>query len=315
MKKVLITSRSFGQVSENPIKILENEGFEIEFYNTSFDEYIFRDKLSKCDALIIGAHLLSEEAIKGASDLKIICKHGAGLDNINLDVTNRYHIKVDNVPAVNSNAVADLTFSLILDVARKTSLASLKVKEGIWEKVTGVDVYGKNLSLIGFGQIGRNVAKRAEGFSMSVFVYDPFIKTLPEEFKRFVKLVSLEEALRDADFLSLHIPLNDDSRNFIDQSKLNMMKAGSFIINTSRGGIINEKDLIKALEMKHIAGAGLDVIENEPINKDNPLAKMENVIITPHIGMYSFEAINAVSMIAAQQIADFFKTGDDGDEE
>lgn len=307
MKKVLITSRSFGQVGDTPVKILEDAGFEIEYYNADFNESIFREKLSGCDALVIGSHLLTEEAVKGAPDLKIVSKHGAGLDNIDLDVTNRYHIKVTSVPNVNSNAVADLTFSLILDVARRTSQASQKVKEGLWEKVMGADVCNKNLSLIGFGQIGRNVARRAWGFSMKVFAYDPYVNILPEEFKDYVKLVSLEEALINADFLSIHIPLSKDTKNLIGTDKLNMMKCGSYIINTSRGGIVNENDLLRALEMKHIAGAGLDVIEHEPISVDNPLAHMENVTITPHMGMYSYEAIIAVSMIAAQNVVDFFK--------
>jgi len=285
---------------------LKDAGFDAEFYNTDFHESVFREKLSECDALIIGAHQLTEEAVRNAPRLKIVCKHGAGLDNIDLDMTNRYHIKVVNVPDVNSNAVADLAFSLILDVARKTSYASKKAKEGIWEKAIGVDVHHKNLSLLGFGQIGKNVARRAKGFSMKVFVYDPYINVLPEEFTEYVTLVSLEEALQNADFLSIHVPLNENTKNLIDSNRLNMMKKGSYIINTSRGGIINEGDLIKALETKHIAGAGLDVMAQEPAGADNPLLHMENVTITPHIGMYSYEAINAVSVIAAQNIVDYF---------
>lgn len=307
MKKVLITSRSFGQVSDEPLKILQDSDFIVEFYNTGFDEHLFRKKVSDCNALIIGSHLLSEEAIKGARDLKIVSKHGSGLDNIDLEVTNRYGIKVTNVPSVNANAVADLTFSLILDVARKTTQSYKKVTEGIWEKTIGVDVFNKNLSLIGFGQIGKNVARRAKGFSMNVFVYDPYIETLPDEFTEYVKLMSLEEVIRNADFLSIHIPLNKDTKNLINKSRIDLMKDGSFIINTSRGGIVNEIDLIRALVSKHIRGAGLDVVENEPLEKDSPLLKLDNVIITPHIGMYTHEAVNAVSKIAAQQVVDYFK--------
>ncbi|MBR0597872.1 phosphoglycerate dehydrogenase [Sinanaerobacter chloroacetimidivorans] len=302
MKKILITSKSFGQVSDQPLKLLNEAGMNIEYYNKEFDEMEFRKRLKECSGLIIGSHPLTEGAVKEAPELRIVCKHGTGLDNIDLEIMERYKVKVDNVPAVNSNAVADLAFSLILDVARKTSCAAKSVKEGSWEKVFGVNVYSKNLSLIGFGEIGKNVARRAHGFSMKVFVYDPFLSVLPEEFKDYVKPVSLEEALSVADFLSVHVPLNHQTQNLICLKELNMMKRGSFIINTSRGGIINETDLLAALLSKHIAGAGLDVLEKEPPNKDYPLLKLQQVTITPHMGMYSFESINDVSMIAARNI-------------
>ncbi len=306
MKKILITSRSFGQVSDEPLKVLTDAGFEVEFYNGEFDELEFQQRLSTCNALIIGAHKLTEEAIKKAPNLKIVSKHGAGLDNIDCNITNKYGIKVTNVPAVNSNAVADLTFSLILDVARKTSYASNNVKNGNWSKIIGVDVYGKNISIIGFGEIGKNVARRANGFSMNVFVYDPFVKELPDEFKSNVKLVSFLDALKMADFLTVHTPLNNDTRNLIGDDELKQMKRGSFIINTSRGGIINEEALIKSLQEGHIAGAGLDVLEQEPIQDDNRLAVLSQVTITPHMGMYSHEAINNVSIIAAKNVVDYF---------
>jgi D-3-phosphoglycerate dehydrogenase len=306
MKKVLITSRSFGEVSDEPLKILEDAGFEVDFYNHKFEEIEFNRRLSSCDALIIGAHTLSEEAIKGAAKLKIVSKHGAGLDNIDLKIMVKYGICVTNVPAVNSNAVADLTFSLILDIARKTSFASRGVKNREWSKIIGVDVFKKNISLIGFGEIGKNVARRARGFSMNVFVYDPYISKLPNEFSEYAKLVSFEEALSVADFLSVHVPLNNETRNLIGCEELSKMKTGSFIINTSRGGIINEYDLAQYISNGHIAGAGLDVIEEEPIQGKNALIDLDNVTITPHMGMYSREAINQVSLIAAKNVINYF---------
>ena len=307
MKKVLITSRSFGQLSDRPGKILEENGFELKFYNEKYEEEEFCRQLADCDALIIGAHPLTEKALQSAPGLKIVVKHGAGLDNIDLDLCARYHIHVDNVPAVNSNAVADLAFSLILDVARKTSLAAAQVKACQWKRVTGVDVYRKTLGLVGFGAIAKNVARRASGFSMTVIAYDPFLKEIPEEFQKTVRLTSLEEVLSSCDFLSIHVPLNDSTRNLIGEKELKSMKKGSFVINTSRGGIVNENALYQAIVCGHIAGAGLDVIESEPISETNPLNQLDQVTITPHMGMYSFEAVNAVSTIAAQKTADFFQ--------
>ncbi|MCI8610270.1 MAG: phosphoglycerate dehydrogenase [Firmicutes bacterium] len=306
MKTVLITSRSFGQLSDEPRRILEDAGFQLKFYNETYEEEEFCRQLAPCDALIIGAHQLTEKALQAASNLKIVVKHGAGLDNIDLDMCAAYHVQVENVPAVNSNAVADLAFSLILDVARKTSLAARQVKNYQWKRITGVDVYGKTLGLLGFGAIAKNVARRANGFSMKVLAYDPFVTEVPEEFSSFVTLVSLDEALANSDFLSIHVPLSDKTRNLIGAGELAAMKKGSFLINTSRGGIVNEEALYQALISGHLAGAGLDVIESEPISEAHLLNKLDNVTITPHMGMYSFEAINAVSAIAAQKTADYF---------
>ena len=308
MRKVLITSRSFGQLSDQPKKILEDAGFLLTFYNEKYEEEEFCRRLADCDALIIGAHPLTEKALQSAPKLKIVVKHGAGLDNIDLDLCARYQVHVDNVPAVNSNAVADLAFSLILDVARKTSLAASQVKAGQWKRVTGVDVYRKTLGLVGFGAIARNVARRAAGFSMKILAYDPFLQELPEEFQNSVTLTSLEKVLSTCDFLSIHVPLNPTTRNLIGGKELASMKDGSFVINTSRGGIVNEEALYQAIVQGHIAGAGLDVIESEPIAASNPLNRLEQVTITPHMGMYSFEAVNAVSAIAAQKTVDFFQS-------
>jgi D-3-phosphoglycerate dehydrogenase len=306
-RKVLVTSRSFGEVSDEPIECLKKEGFEVEFYNTEFDELVFQEKLRECEALIIGSHVLSEEAIKNSNNLKIVCKHGAGLDNIDINITKKYGINVENVPAVNSNAVADLTFGLILDAGRKISYTARQVKNGIWSKIIGRDIYGKTLSLIGFGEIGKKVAIRARGFSMNVVVYDPYVNKLEEEYLKFVRLVSFEEALKLGDYISIHVPLNKDTKNLISSSEMELMKKGSFLINTSRGGIINENDLKEFILKDHIAGAALDVLDREPIDKENELNFLDSVTITSHVGMYSWEAINEVSLVAAEKIVNFFK--------
>lgn len=303
-KKVLITSRSFGQVSDKPLNILKENGMEVVFENKTYDEKKFNNIIGDYDALIIGSHQFSEIAMKNAQKLKIVCKHGAGLDNIDLKLAKEHNIIVTNTPGTNSNAVADLAFSLMLDVARKISFGASQVKKGAWEKIIGLDVYKKNLGLIGFGSIARNVAKRAIGFDMDVYAYDPFIKKLPKEFSN-VKLVSFEEVLKKADFLSIHVPLTDETKSLIAKDQMKMMKKGSFIINTSRGGIVNEADLYDFLREGHLAGAGLDVTEKEPPT-GSPLLTLDNVTIVPHIGMYSKEAINAVSMICAQNIVKIF---------
>ncbi len=304
-KKVLITSRSFGQVSEEPLNILKENGMEVEFYNQSYDEERFRNIIGRYDALIIGAHRFSEEAMQKAGQLKIICKHGAGLDNIDLELARKYRLRVTNVPGTNSNAVADLVLGLMLDVARKISFGANEVKKGMWGKIIGTDVCGKTLGLIGFGAIARNVAKRAAGFDMEVLAYDPYIDALPEGFTR-VRLAALEEVIEQADFLSLHVPLNGETKNLISFEQMGRMKKGSFIINTARGGIVNEADLYEHLQSGHMAGAGLDVTAQEPPT-GSPLLTLDNVTIVPHIGMYSKEAINAVSVVCAKNVVKMFQ--------
>lgn len=302
-KKVLITSRSFGKISDEPLNILKEAGYEVTMKGKDFDQAEFEAMIPEYDALIIGAHEFPEAVMERCPNLKIICKHGAGLDNIHLDKAKELGIAVCNVPGTNSNAVADLTFGLMLAVARNIVGTNRWVHEGKWQTAIGVDVCYKPLGLMGFGAIAKNVARRAIGFGMKVLAYDPFVKELPEEFKGHVTLCSEEEVITGCDFLSLHLPLNDQTRNMISAPELARMKKGAYVINCARGGIVNEKDLYEALVDGHIAGAAMDVSEVEPMDTKNPLLTLDNVIVTPHIGMYSKEAIGAVSLICAQNVA------------
>ena len=305
-RKVLVTSSSFGEVSDEPIEILKRTVMQVDFENGIYDEEKFLSKIKGYDALIIGAHDLSSKAMGIAEKLKIVCKHGTGLDNINLDAAKKHNICVTNAPATNSNAVADMAFGLMLDVARRITTSANQVKNGLWERREniGTDIYKKTLSLVGFGAIARNMARRAAGFDMDVYAYDPFIKNPPKEFS-FVKLVSFEEALEKADFLSLHVPLSEKTKNMVGMEQMSVMKKGSFLINTSRGGIVDEQALFENLSDDHLAGAGLDVTTQEP-PVGSPLLSLNNVIIVPHIASYSRECLNAVSMICANNIHKFF---------
>lgn len=311
MSKVLVTSRSFGQVSQEPVKYLEDRGFQVSYYNQEYEEEGLIDNLKGCEGLIVGAHPLTERVFLETPGLRCVVKHGAGLDNIDMEAARRNDVWVDNVPSTNSDAVADLTMGLLIDVARKISCSDRQVREGLWEKAIGVDAYGKTLSLIGFGTIGRKVAKRARGFSMRILTYDPYLKEIPEEYGDYVALTDFGEAIAAADFLSLHLPLTSETRNLIGNNEMAMMKQGSFLINTSRGGIVNEKALVRALDQGQLRGVSLDVLEEEPLPVNHPLRGRENVIITSHIGMYSEEAINAVSLQAAQKLVTVLKPWED----
>jgi len=300
--KILVTSRSFSQVSEEPIKLLKQNNFLIDFKQESglYGEEDFLKVIGAYDAVIVGADHMTAKVIEAGRKLKIICKHGAGVDNIDCEKAKEKGIPVTNVPATNSDAVADFTFGLILNIARKISESAFEVKCGNWNKNIGVNVYKKTLGIIGCGAIGRRVAKRAKGFDMQILAYDPYVAKTANTFE--INLVNFETLIKESDFISIHVPLTSDTRNLISSKEMQQMKKGAFIINTARGGIVDENALYQFLENGHLGGAALDVTEQEPIQDDSPLLKLNNVIITSHIASYSKESLNAVSMACAKNI-------------
>ncbi len=299
--KILVTSRSFSQVSEEPIKLLKQNNFLIDFKQESglYGEEDFLKVIGAYDAVIVGADHMTAKVIEAGRKLKIICKHGAGVDNIDCEKAKEKGIPVTNVPATNSDAVADFTFGLILNIARKISESAFEVKQGKWNKNIGVNVYKKTLGIIGCGAIGRRVAKRAKGFDMQILAYDPYVTKSTNASD--INLVDFETLIKESDFISIHVPLTPDTRNLISSNEMQQMKKGAFIINTARGGIVDENALYQYLANGHLGGAALDVTEQEPI-QDSPLLKLNNVIITSHIASYSKEALNAVSMACAKNI-------------
>lgn len=301
-KKVLITSRSFGKIGDSARNILRSAGIEITNISVGFDQAEFERIIPEFDALIIGAHDFSEADMERCPNLKIICKHGVGLDNIHLNKARELGIAVCNAPGTNSNAVADLALGLMLSVSRKISHSAGLVRQGVWKSHIGEDVCGKTLGLLGFGAIAKGVARRARGFGMKILAYDPFVAQLPEEFAGWVELVSKENVISACDFLSVHIPLTPETKNSISAAELAQMKQGAYVINTARGGIVDEAALYDALVSGHLNGAAMDVVESEPMTADHPLLSLDNVVVTPHIGMYSKEAINAVSLICAENV-------------
>lgn len=284
--------------------ILREAGLEIDNFSQqfpSFDHMRFLEHMKDADALIIGAHKISSEDMDQCQKLKIICKHGAGLDNIDLQAAASHGITVTNVPAVNAGAVADLAFGLLLCCARKIDEASQSVRAGKWRSFIGVNVHGKTLGLIGFGAIAKEMTKRAAGFQMKVLTYDPYVKAIPAAFPQVERVEQLRELLHRADMISIHVPLNDQTRNLISAKEMEEMKDGAILVNTSRGGIVDEPALMAALESGKPAAAALDVLSREQA-VDNPIVHAKNILVTPHIGMYSAETINAVSVTCARNV-------------
>ena len=301
--KVLVTSRSFGSINDTPKNILENAGYEITYRGRDFDMEEFERIIPEYDALIIGAHQFRPEVLAKCKNLKLICKHGAGLDNIPLDACRELGVPVCNTPGTNSNAVADLAIGLMLSACRNIAAADRAVRRGEWKIMMGHDLCKKTVGLLGFGNISKCVARRLHGFGCKVLAYDPFVKEVPEEFAAYVTLCTLDEVVKGCDVLSLHLPLTDETRGIISAPQLAEMKQGAYLVNTSRGGTVNEHDLYEALKSGHLAGAAMDVIEKEPMPADHELLRLENFTMTSHIGMYSEEAVGAVSIICAENVA------------
>ena len=263
------------------------------------------------DAIIIRSETkLKGDIIEAGSRLKVIGRAGIGLDNVDLPAATRKGIVVMNTPQENAIAAAEHTIAMLLSISRKVPQATMSMKAGKWEKkkFMGVELYNKTLGLVGIGVIGTIVADRARGLKMKVIGYDPYLSKEVAE-KRGVDLVSLDELLGRSDFISIHTPLTDETRNLIDKKAIGKMRKGVILVNCARGGIINENDLYQAIKEGKVAGAALDVFEKEPAI-GNPLLELEEVISTPHLGAATEEAQENVAIAVSQQIVDFFTSGE-----
>jgi len=302
--KILITPRSFASVSKTPMEMLEGKGYEIIGNET--DKPLNNKEISvlieDVDGIIIGIDDLNAGIIKQAHHLKVISKYGVGVDNIDIKAATAQGIIVTNTPKANIDAVADLTFALMLALARRIPEADRETKAGKWKKFVGTSVWRKKLGIIGLGKIGKQVVKRARGFEMEILCYDVI---QDEEFSRqfSVRYSDLETLLKESDYITIHTPLNDVTRDMIGYKELEMINENAFLINTSRGGIIDEKALYNVLKNNKIKGAALDCYEKEP-PENSPLVELENIIMTSHNGAYTKEAINSMGIQAAQNLID-----------
>lgn len=248
------------------------------------------------------------ELFEKAERLKVLSSMSVGLDHVDLDAATKHGVYVTYTPDVLTDATADLTWALILGVARRVSEAERFLRSGLWKVAwapnmfLGSDVYGKTLGIIGMGRIGYAVAKRARGFDMQILYYQR--RRLAEDKERAVgaRYVGLDELLSTSDFVSIHLPLTEQTRGLINEEKLRLMKPTAYLINTSRGAVIDEAALIKALKEGWIKGAALDVYTVEPLPKDSPLLRFENVLLTPHIGSATTETRKRMAELAAENL-------------
>lgn len=300
--KVLITPRSFEKIKDRFDKIFEDEGIDaiINPYGRVLSEEEIEGLIKDVDGIIVGVDPITSRVLEKAHNLKVISKYGVGVDNIDLQKAKEKNIVVTNTPGVNSNAVAELTVGLIINVLRKINLSDKRTREGYWERFIGKELSGKTLGIIGTGSIGRRVIKLLKGFDLKILCYDKY----PDNnwaLSEGASYVSLPELLQNSDIISIHVPLTEETYHLISEKELSMVKKDVVIINTSRGGIIDEEALYKFLKRGQILGAGLDVFENEP-PKNSPLFELDNVVITSHIGAHTEEAIMNMAIIAVENL-------------
>jgi D-3-phosphoglycerate dehydrogenase len=296
----LVLARTFGKYSNEPLALLQNNGFEIERR-----EKVDTDGLKGFEAIVVGVQRITREMLQNSS-VKIIAKHGVGVDNIDLEAATELGIPVTVTPNANAVSVAELTIGFIFALSKKL----IDLHNNLYQKRqfvsnVGLELHGKILGIVGFGSIGKEVAKRALCLGMRVLVYDPYVEESNLR-ELGVEKMELDELLRQSDFVSLHVPLNESTRHLIDREKISLMKRTAYLINTARGGVVDEKALAEALKSGQIAGAALDVFDVEPLPADSPFFDCPNVIMTPHVGAHTYEAILRMNMMAAESIVDFF---------
>jgi D-3-phosphoglycerate dehydrogenase len=271
-----------------------------------YNEDLIVKEIQDVDALIITSqHHVTRKVIEEANALKVIVKYGSrpGLDNVDLEAAARNRIMVCYTPGANADSVAEHTISLILALLKRLCATSFRLKQGKWRDRSKLcyELFGKTVGIVGLGTVGYKVAQKIRGFGVKLLAYDPYV---PKERAQRVEaeLTDLRNLLRKSDIITIHAVLNEQTVHLIGEEELKLVKKSVFIINTARGGIVDETALIKALKENRIAGAALDVFEKEPPKPDNPLLKMENVLATPHFASCTHEALHREAFMAAEEV-------------
>ena len=304
-KKVIIIQN----IHQSGIDLLKrNSNFEYEIFDEINDD--LKKKIVECDAISIRTKKLSDEIISSAKKLKIISRHGVGYDNVGLKSTKEKNITLAITATANAVTVAEHVMFMLLNISKRKNMYDDSVKSGNFTERNKlpktIELWNKNILIAGFGRIGQAVIKRCLGFEMNVFVYDPFISKDIIKKHGGIKVESIQEACKTMDAISVHMPLNEKTKNLINYDLIKTMKQNCIIINAARGGIINEVDLDKALNEDLIFGAGIDVFKQEPPENDNPLLKNDKVYLSPHTAAFTDECMTRMGVETIQNIIDYF---------
>lgn len=298
--KVVITARSFGKADDKAYDCLRKAGCEWVKLNEADGpvEEQLSDAIKDADALIAGLEDIDAETINRAEKLKVISRYGVGYDKVDLAAARQKGIQVTITPGANGDSVADLAVALMLDVARNVTIMDGSIKARSQKRPQGLEMFEKTLGIIGAGRIGQGVGRRCRGFNMKILAYDVFEE---ESFKKETgaEYVDFETLLRESDFITVHSPLTEETHNMISTEQFKIMKKDAILVNTARGGVIDEEALYAALESGEIRGAALDATVDEP-PYDSPLMGCENCILTPHAGAGTREASSRMSLMAAE---------------
>lgn len=306
MMRILVSD----SLSPEGLNILQASGFDVVFKADISHEDLVKE-IGDYDALVIRSRTTaSADVIEAGKKLKVIGRAGVGLDNVDVPVATKQGVIVMNTPSGNTISTAEHSFAMLMSVARLIPQADRSMHAGAWDKkkFTGAELNNKTLGICGLGRIGTEVAKRALAFNMRVLAYDPFLNADVAS-RLGIHPASVEEICKEADFITIHAPINDHTRNMIDKPQFDMMKKGVRLVNCARGGIVNEDALLEALKAGKVAGAALDVFSQEPLAQDNPFRTMDNVIMTPHIAASTAEAQEGVAKEVAEQIVDALSGG------
>ena len=305
-KKILVIQN----IHQEGINLLKgNSSYEFEIFDEINED--LKQKIVDCDAISIRTAKLPNEIISSAKKLQVISRHGVGYDNIDLKSTKEIGATLTITATANAVAVAEHVMFMLLNISKRKDMYDQSVKLGKFNDRNKlpktIELWGKNILIAGFGRIGQALIKRCLGFEMNVYVYDPYINDEKIKSLGGKKVNDLKEAVKEMDAISLHMPLNDETKNIVNYDLLRSMKTNCIVVNAARGGIINEVDLDKALRENLIFGAGLDVFETEPPKSDNPLLKNDKVFLSPHTAAFTEECMIRMGKETIKNIIDFFE--------
>lgn len=308
MPRVVITTSALFHTDGPHLELLTRAGFEIGFPQRPEMQVASAtiEGLADADAVLAGSDLYSDEVFASLPKLRVVSRMGVGYDLVDTHSATRHGVVVTITPQGNHAGVAEHAVALMLAVARGIVQNDHDVRSGKWPKPQLVPLRGKTLGLVGLGRIGRSLAARAIALGLNVVACDPLVDEAAAR-STGIRLTSFDELLANSDFVSLHAPLTDATRGLINSSTLVRMRPGSFLINTARGGLVVEADLVEALQSGHLAGAALDVFVTEPPPADHPLFSLPNVVLTSHVAAGDAQSIHDMAMGAAQNIIDLYE--------
>ncbi|MDR0526182.1 MAG: phosphoglycerate dehydrogenase [Spirochaetaceae bacterium] len=302
--KVIITARSFAQADAEPLNMLQNEGFDLERVT---DMRELPQRIGEADGIIAGLEAYGKELFSIAPRLKIISRYGVGCDAIDLAAAKDAGVVVTVTPGANSDSVADLAVTLLLSAARQVPRMDASIRAGKQERPLGVEMWRKVIGVIGTGRIGKGVIERLRGFQMQVLMFDIYQDNAFAR-EHNARYVPLDVLYRESDFITIHSPLTEETRSMIGKNEFAKMKKTAVIVNTARGGIIDEAALAAALAAGSIGAAALDATITEP-PYGSPLCALPNCILTPHAGAATYEASLNMGRMSARNVIDYFRTG------